>query len=194
VDKILAQIPKLKMRDTVNLWRNAIRILGDRRRKNQHSSARAVLEAIGKEWERRRYAPINPEDEFDWPSTEASPGSRSLDTDDWVEEGVLKYMGYTVGDTDGEPQGTRELILAEIFEGPIPPAFPTQYLDEWGEPSSVLRLKKIAETIAALTRNAKRRRGSKMHRAIRDWETDLDFLYHEYHVGKFHFAWPVSSI
>jgi len=192
--KIIEQIPKMKMRDTVNLWRNAIRILGDDAKKKQHATADAVLNAIKREWIRRRRDPISPEDIFDWPSTEAAPGSGYLYTEDWIKEGVLQYMGYRVGNTDGEPPRIREKILSEIFKGPIPPAFPPNYLEEWGEPTTVVRLRKLAETIAALTRNAKRRRDARMRAAVRDWEADLEFLYHEYYVGKFYFAWPESSI
>ncbi|MFT4129731.1 hypothetical protein [Labrys sp. (in: a-proteobacteria)] len=184
----------MKMRDTVNLWRNAIRILGDGRKRNQHALAQRVLDAIKREWIRRRPDPKNPDGEFAWPSTDASPGSRDLDTEDWVKDGVLHYMGYRVGNTEGEPQGIREKILSEIFRGPIPPAFERNYLNEWGEPSTVARLRKLAETMAALTRNAKRRRDARMIAAIRDWESDLNFLYHEYYAGKFHFAWPESSV
>jgi hypothetical protein len=192
--KIVAQIPKMKIRETVNLWQNAIRILEDPKQKSQHSSARKVLNAIGAEWERRRRTPLEEDDRFDWPSTHADPGSGFPDTDDWIQEGVLQYMGYRVGDTDGERQAIRQRILSEIFSGSIPPVFPRQYLDEWGQPSSVGRLRKLAETIAALTRNAKRRRDDTMRSAIRDWERDLEFLYYEYYVGKFHFAWPSSSV
>jgi hypothetical protein len=91
--KILAQIPKMKIRETVTLWHNAIRILEDPRQKSQHSPARIVLDAIGAEWEKRRKAPLDKDDKFDWPSTDADPGSRFPDTDDWIREGVLQYMG-----------------------------------------------------------------------------------------------------
>ena len=194
MSKIIEQIPKMKMRDTVNLWRNAIRILGDDAKKKQHGTADAVLNAIKQEWIRRRRDPVSPEDIFDWPSTEAAPGFGYLCTEDWIKEGVLQYMGYRVGNTDGEPPRVRERILSEIFNGPIPPAFPPNYLEEWGEPTTVIRLRKLAETIAALSRNAKRRRDARMRAAVRDWEVDLEFLYHEYYVGKFYFAWPESSI
>jgi hypothetical protein len=74
-------------------------------------------------------------------------------------------------------------MLDQIFQSQIPPVFPSVYLNEWGQPRSVKRLKKMAETIAALTRNAKRRRDSRMKTAIRDCENDLNYLYHEYYVG-----------
>jgi hypothetical protein len=174
--KIIAQIPRMKMRQTINLWQNAIRILEDDAKKRQHTEAAVVLEVIKREWIRRRRKPINPEDIFHWPSTDSRPGSSGFDTEDWIKEGVLQYMGYRVGNTAGEPPRIRERILSEILKGPIPPAFHPDYMDEWGEPATVPRLKKLAETIAALTRNAKRRRDTQMLAAIRDWEADLEFL------------------
>ena len=178
----------------VNLWRNAIRALSDEGKATQHPLAKEILQAIRKEWERRHHAPDNPEDKFHWPSTEAPAGSGYLHTEDWIKEGVFQFLGYKVGNIEGEPQAIRERILAEVFTGPIPPVFPKQYIAQWGRPSSVARLQKMAETIASLTRNAKRRRDHRMYEAIQDWEVDLEFLYHEYYMGKFRFAWPATAI
>lgn len=192
VDKIIERIPKMRMRETVELWRNAIRALEDKRRKELHPAAQRVLGALDQEW-KRRYTHPHPQDRFEWPSTHANPGSGAFSTEGWIDEGVLQYLGYKVG-VGGEPKGYRARILAQIFVGQLPPVFPPPYLNEWGPPSSVARLRKMAETIAALTRNAKRRRDSRMHRAIQDWENDLEFLYYEYYVGKFRFDWPSTSI
>ena len=191
---VITKIPAMKIRETVTLWQNAIKMLADPTKANRHTEARQVIDAIQKEWVRRRRTRIDPEDIFDWPSTEADPGLGGIDAQDWQKTGVLVFMGYKVGNTEGEPQRVRERILSEVFSGPIPPVFPNAYLDEWHEPSSALRLKKMAETIAALTRNARRRRNSRMNAAIKDWEKDLQFLYWEYYVDKFQFAWPDSKI
>jgi hypothetical protein len=56
-----------------------------------------------------------------------------------------------------------------------------------------MRLGPPTDSIAAFTRNAKRKRGSGMWAAIKDWEQDLEFLYTEYYVGHFRFAWPESA-
>lgn len=189
---IVDKIPGMSMRETVDLWRNAIRILTDRKRLREHEAANRVLEAIDLEWRRRRADP-NLDGIFAWPSTEARPGNGGLDTEDWIKEGLLQYVGYRVGSTNGEQRRVRERILAELFGGHLPPAFPTTYLDDWGTPGSAARLQKIAETIAALTRNARRRRDSRMAAAIRDWESDLEYLYCEFYMGKFYFAWPNSN-
>ena len=183
----------MKIPDTVNLWRNAIGILGNPAKASQHPLARRVIKAVGAEWVRRRRKPVDSTDAFSWPSTKADYGSGDLDTTDWMKEGVLKFMGYKVGNIDGEPSGIRERILAQIFLGPLPPVFPDLYLDEWGAPSSAMRHQKMAETIAALTRNAKRRHDSRMPAAVRDWEKDLEYLYFEYYVSKFNFGWPTIA-
>ena len=194
VSAIIKRIPEMKMVETVNLWRNALRNLQDASKQARHAAAKAVLDAIRTEWERREHLPIPEHERFDWPSTEATRGSGQLLTEDWVREGVLKYMGYKVGNVDGEPPGMRERILAEVFDGPIPPVFEKPYLAEWSRPGTAARLQKMAETIAALTRNAKRRRDSKMLAAVKDWEADLQFLYDKYYIGHFRFDWPVTKV
>ncbi|MBS5905150.1 hypothetical protein [Roseomonas mucosa] len=192
--KVIDRLPAMRLADTVTLWRNALRILHDAAKRPQHAQASLVLAAIRQEWTKRRGRAPVPGDYFDWPGTDARPGYTELDTEQWLKHGVLQFVGYKVGNTDGEPQGVRERILSELFSGPIPPAFPPAYLDEWGKPGSSARLKKMADTIAALARNAKRRRDARMMFAIRDWERDLEYLYLEYYVGHFQFDWPLTAI
>ncbi len=190
---VINKIPSMKVIETVNLWKNAVRILNDPSRASQHSDARNVVRAISADWARRTAAPISPDELFNWPETQANPGYGGLDTAAWIREGVLQFMGYRVGH-DGETPIMRQAILAQVFTDHIPPVFSRIYLEEWGDPATVQRLKKLADTIAALTRNAKRRRTQGMIEAIRDWEADLEFLYYEYYVGKFTFSWPEISI
>jgi hypothetical protein len=75
--------------------------------------------------------------------------------------GVLAQAGYRVGVTRGEPEAARWRTLARLFQDEIVHAPPG---GEWGSRGSARRLKKLAYTIAALTRNAKRR-GLPMERA-----------------------------
>jgi hypothetical protein len=191
-DRTIDSIPGMKIDKTIDLWRRALDVLDDPKQSAKHKDAERILQAIDVEWDRRRRNP-NPDDMFPWPSTEAFGGSGNLDADGWQEEGILKLMGYTVGDTRGQPFEVRKRILSRVFSGSLPPAFEAQYLDEWDRPSTPARLKKMAQTIAALTRNAKRK-GSSMRSAIRDWDRDLEFLYREYYIGKFHFDWPDSAV
>ena len=139
-----------------------------------------MLRAIQQEWDRRLR---RPEDYFVWPSTAAEEGDHSLRQLDWPETGVLAFLGYAVGRTHGIHDAARELILAEIFSGSLPPVHSPDYMLQWGSPKTAGRLRKTAETIAALTRNAKRRRDMRLADAIREWERDLKFLYDRYYVG-----------
>jgi hypothetical protein len=69
-------------------------------------------------------------------------------------------------------------------------------MDEWGADRSARRLRKMAECIASFTKNAKRREDESYDDAIREWESDLQYLYDRYYIGKFHFdfVWPSNSL
>jgi len=83
IARIIARIPGMPIRETVALWRNAIKTLVDQTRAARHPDAREVISAIYAEWVRRRGAPIDPDEFFDWPDTDVVDGSGGLHTDDW---------------------------------------------------------------------------------------------------------------
>lgn len=176
------------------MFRNCTRILADPKQSASHEAARARIDAINAEWLRRRLNHTQHAERFQWPSTDARAGWGGLNSEEWIEEGLLRFMGYRVGTSSTATSAWRERLLSEIFSCHVPPVFPDEYIDRWAEPGSVGRLRKMADTLAALTRNARRRRDAQMDAAIKEWESDLEFLYYEYYVGKFHFAWPTSKI
>lgn len=180
----------------MRLWNNAARLSKDKqkRREKSFSDAVFVLKEIEKEWIRRGAKPPNPEDFFEWPSSSAVGGDGRLSGAAWVKEGVLSYMGYRVGRTEGLSSDIRRRILELVFEGALPPVFAPDYLREWGKSGSALRLQKMAETLAALSRNAKRKKSAQMRSAIKSWDQDLKFLYESFYIDRFHFAWPTSRI
>lgn len=190
---VVETLPSLKIREMIQLWQNCVQYLSDPSRSKMHGEAKRVIAAISKEWERRGKQPLNGDEHFEWPSTDAKAGNGYIDTSDWLSEGFLKLVGYRVGRTDGLSQNYRQKILSEVFRSHLPPVFPKMYIAEWGPPETAKRLQKMAETIAALTRNA-RRRGSLMEAAVNHWEKDLEFLYYEFYVEKFHFGWPSTSL
>ena len=104
------------------------------------------------------------------------------------EQGLLKYYGYKVG-RSGLSQGERWEILDQVFSQALLQIDNTAYLNEWGEPKSARRLQKIADSIAAFTRNAKRRNRHSFSKAIQDWETDLAYLKRTYY-NNFSFQYP----
>jgi hypothetical protein len=64
------------------------------------------------------------------------------------------------------------------------------YMAEWGTPSSATQRRKMEESIAAFTRNAKRRAFPKLAVTITEWEGDLEYLRKVYYVGRYDFNWP----
>ena len=128
---------------------------------------------------------------FIWPTTDAPLGNKRLAETDWPKCGLLKHMGYVVGQK-GRSSSQRQQLLCYIFENELPNVVSSTYMGQWGERKTATRLKKIACSIAAFTRNAKR--GSKDRKAaITDWEEDLEFLYNEYYVGTYYFSWPTTG-
>ena len=130
---------------------------------------------------------------FPWPTTNApisKYGSSGVQFH-WEGEGLLSYVGYKVGH-HGESIKIRQSILDAVFHNPLPNVISNEYMNEWGARQTPQRLKKMAESIAAFTRNNKRR-DADMDEAIRNWEEDLEYLYNEYYVGKFNFGWPETE-
>jgi|688.fasta_scaffold294687_2 hypothetical protein len=128
--------------------------------------------------------------QFIWPTTVANIGSQSLPSDAFKhEEGLLRNYGYKVG-IHGLNQSERLEILNSIFLRPLTLMDNREYLNEWGEPKTARRLQKLAESIAAFTRNAKRRNEKNFSKAIQDWEADLAYLKKTYYDNRFSFRWP----
>lgn len=132
------------------------------------------------------------DDHFKWPSTEAGTGSGNLKSFDAPPEGVLSFFGYKVGKSSELRPSTRFHILDRVYRIDLPPVLPRSHMVLWGPPNSGARLKKIAETIAALVRNAKRRRNPSYNQAINEWEFDLQCLHDTLYLGRFSFGWPES--
>ena len=187
---IIPKLPTLPAGDIVEVWKNAINTLANPGKRDLHETARKLIEVIGKEWDKMA---CKPDDYFVWPSTVAEEGENKLGRQDWPEIGLLKFLGYMVGRTQGVYEAARKLRLSQIFCGSLPPINSPAYMMQWGSPGSAARLSKMAETIAAFARNAKRRDELRLDDAIRDWENDLKFLYDKYYVGYFRFAWPRTA-
>ncbi|MFA0167856.1 hypothetical protein AB4565_06540 [Vibrio breoganii] len=126
---------------------------------------------------------------FHWPSTIAEGADGSLPESQWPQVGMLKAVGYTVGQ-NGLALSVRTKLLTNVYVQELPKVDSQSYVDEWGAPESSRRLKKMAETLAALARNAKRKEAN-MSYAIRDWEHDLAWLKAQYYLKhKYTWSWP----
>ena len=126
---------------------------------------------------------------FKWPTTFANHGSEDLPELQWPKVGMLKAVGYRVG-SYGIQKNERIEILKNVYTQYLPLMESEEYIAQWAKPSSSGRLKKMAETLAALTRNAKRK-SRDMSAAIRDWEEDLQWLKDRYYEQyQDHWKWP----
>lgn len=128
--------------------------------------------------------------QFVWPTTTAKVGLQNLPDNVFKhEEGLLRRYGYKVG-IHGINQSERLKILDSIFLHPLIPIDDLEYLNEWGKPKTAKRLQKLADSIAAFTRNAKRRNETNFNKAIQEWEADLAYLKKTYYDNRFYFRWP----
>jgi hypothetical protein len=130
---------------------------------------------------------------FDWPTTDAPASKFGFEADNFLyQDGLLSYVGYYVG-ANAPNQQTRTDILDCVFHNQIPRVKSPEHMLEWGTPGSPERLRKMANCLAAFTRNMKRNGAADYGIAIEHWKSDLDYLYRTYYVGRFHFAWAVPD-
>jgi len=158
---------------------------------------RELVEAVEREWQRRSTLRREDTDYFDWPSTDTRVGLGGLGEIGWVQEGVLRFVGYRVGKGAGITSDTRQAILRRVFHMTVPPFEAPSYIRQWGDPATAPRLRKMAESIASFVRLAKAQSRSDKSVSIREWEADLAMLRVEFYVGKFgfgkiDFAWPMT--
>ena len=99
---------------------------------------------------------------------------------------MLGFLGYHVGEMQPTPPTVRWRVLEYAFEYHLPPLNGPAYYSEWGEPKTPQRLAKLANVLASLTRNAKRRDSISFATAIKEWEGDLVLLHQRYYVDLFH--------
>ncbi|UFX07689.1 hypothetical protein [Sinorhizobium meliloti] len=120
-----------------------------------------------------------------WPTTHAPGGDGSLSLDGLPETGPLRELGYRVG-RRAAPAEQRCRLLSSVFLEDLPEIVASE---GWGRKDTSARLKKLADSIASFTRNAKHKKSANMAEAIRHWEHDLEYLRLEHYVGRFDREW-----
>lgn len=124
---------------------------------------------------------------FDWPSTFVHLNGSGEFASELLKIGLLKHMGYKVGER-GLPTNKRRTILSKVFKFELPKVdLPVWYIEQWGEPNSGQRLKKMADSLATFRRREKKLNHLK---AASDYETDLEWLHRKFYKGRFRFLWP----
>jgi hypothetical protein len=175
----------------LRIWRNAAEILVNQSRPADHQPAHETQTQIELEWSRRCADGVWPDLWLPWPRTVSSPAvGGGIYQKPVPDDGMLKAMGYHVGQTKPVREPLRRLILQRIVDGALPPVETPDYVGQWGEPGSSDRLAKLARTLANLAFNEERR-GRSAEGAYGQRKADLNFLYDQYYVGKFDFVWPL---
>ncbi|MBZ0227053.1 MAG: hypothetical protein K8F58_01170 [Bauldia sp.] len=190
---LLTRLPKMTPQEIANVRFNAHRKLDQSAHPAWRFAALVTLAAIRGFWARQSNE-LDDDNWFQWPSTDAPGGRGQVDHEVMQPDGMLSYMGYRVGVTNGEDVTIRRHILTEVFEHTLPPVFSRAYMDEWSTVKSAARLRKMANSIAQFAKNIKRRHDSSFDVAIEDWESDLAYLYDKYYVDHFHFDWPSTRM
>lgn len=195
MDRFLNKIVTSTTGELKAFLENVSKIVSDPARSSEHEGAEDIRRIVLTEYKRRQQQrSMNPdkldEGAFAWPETAASRGRIRLQFDE-LGDGMLSYFGYRVGN-NGVSRSARRNILDRVFSQELPYAFPDEYMGKWGEPESPERLQKMANSLAAFTRNAKRKNGD-VDAAVSDWESDLDYLYDTYYADFFEFSWPEMS-
>lgn len=120
-----------------------------------------------------------------WPEVKPiGSGSGGFDGTKIRDFSALMLFGYRVGKERGWPQSDREAFLRDFMTLPLPPIVKANFGDEYGAPLSTTRLRKVANVIASNASNRYRSNPVAYAVAISDWESDLDFLYREFYLGK----------
>lgn len=110
-----------------------------------------------------------------WPTTDAPESLHKIIASGWLETGLLRHYGYRVGE-GGIPERDRRDKLEGVINAKLnAKIFDGNYMDQWGDAGSFKRLMKLANTIAAMCRNAKRSPFD-YKKAISEWEADLAYL------------------
>lgn len=133
-----------------------------------------------------------------WPSTDAPEAVKKIFAVGFTPEGILSHEGYHVGELSSPARERRKIldsIMVEDFSH-LSEELDDEYISEWGKPLSLMRLMKLANTIAALCRNAKRSPNN-FAKAIEEWESDLAYLKKKYYMHGFEDTgmqyWPSTS-
>lgn len=196
IKQFMSTIESASFAELLGQWRKHVELVSfiERTGSNRHrlSLYRTLVGSIEQEWQRRSKLVHSTEEYFDWPTTVAKRGKGKIGQVDWIDEGVLGYLGYHVDAHSTLTSVQRHTILRRVFCMHLPPIESPTYMLEWGAPESAARLKKMANAIASFTRQAKRNSSYDMSKAIRRWEHDLQMLHDEFYVGRFGFGWPNS--
>ena len=130
---------------------------------------------------------------FKWPSTAVVTVLEAFAKPHFeYKEGMLKFLGYSVGQ-DGGSESERRAALDFAYNETLPLVQSEEHTREWGRPRTGNRLRKLSHSIAHFYKMAIRRDAlgyADMQCACEEWLEDLEYLRRRYYVGRFDFQWP----
>jgi len=127
--------------------------------------------------------------EFPWPETtfeDGPPATIGEGFDGEDASSPLYKMGYSVAQQVALSQSERYQYLNETYqEENLPWCISDAYMEDWGEPNSRKRLRRIAWHLHLMTKRLKRH-----DKAVTRWESDLNWLKQNYYKPIHRFRWP----
>lgn len=106
------------------------------------------------------------------------------------DESAMHRLGYIVGEAHGLSTAARRALLDRFLTEPLPTLVRTHYGDEYGEPGSEKRLRRMAALIAWNVERFRRHDPARFGPAVAAWAADLEYLRARWHDGWFAFPWP----
>jgi len=127
IQKTLKNIPHMDDEKLRKLFLRAVEYLVEGR---DVEDANSIIEAIQTVWAKRVK-------DFKFSNYKATT----------PDVGMLTAVGYHVGITQGKSEAVRHKLLDFIMSGTLPPAGSPPYYEEWGEPLSAQRFRKLHRTV-----------------------------------------------
>lgn len=93
------------------------------------------------------------------------------------EKGLLKTIGYHVGSSGLNAEERREL-LDYAMQGVLPFVQSVSYMNEWGEPSSSTRYRKLHRVLASFRTTASNQPNQAT--AFKEWGDDIAYIEHKW--------------
>ena len=152
--RIFEDIPTYTDEQLLTLFHNAMTMLEEGR---QTENAQKVLNALKDEWRIR-----------------AERAQERIIKPGAPKEGLLKKIGYKVGNEGASEKKRRELLDFIVSADPLPFVWSPAYMAEWGPSKSKKRYAKLTTVIRSLAFGNQNL--PNIEKAIIEWETDLEYL------------------
>jgi hypothetical protein len=150
---MVSDLREMSYDDLLQMFLNAVTLIV---KEKQIEAAKRMILAIEAEWKRRR---------------SLGDGFTGFER---PEMGMLGALGYHVGHAEGRPPRLRREILTFMLIGELPMVHSATYTEEWGEPGSLKRYRKLVRFLQNNIESNQTKPNMKL--AVKDWTEDLAWL------------------